>query len=100
MAANKRAAILPNLPTMAEAGMSDFDTGIWFCLLAPKGTPQPIIEKLAGGAQHAMGEADVIDGLGKQGIDPLAGGPDALARFMRSELARWSEVARAAGLKS
>lgn len=100
VAANKRAAILPNLPTMAEAGMSDFDTGIWFCLLAPKGTPQPIIEKLAGGAQHAMGEADVIDGLGKQGIDPLAGGPDALARFMRSELARWSEVARAAGLKS
>jgi tripartite-type tricarboxylate transporter receptor subunit TctC len=100
MASSKRASILPNLPTMSEAGMSDFDTGIWFCLLAPKGTPQPIIDKLAGAVQKTMREPDVVDGLGKQGIVPLSGGPDELRRFMVSELARWSDVARAAGLKS
>jgi tripartite-type tricarboxylate transporter receptor subunit TctC len=80
--------------------MPDFDTGIWFCLLAPKGTPQPIIDKLSGAVQKTMQAPDVVEDLGKQGIDPLSGGPDVLKRFMATELARWSDVARAAGLKS
>jgi tripartite-type tricarboxylate transporter receptor subunit TctC len=92
-AASRRPGILPDLPTMAEAG-------IWFCLLAPKGTPQDVIEKLAGAVQKTMQQPDVVAGLSKQGIDPLSGGPDELKRFMASELARWSDVARAAGLKS
>jgi tripartite-type tricarboxylate transporter receptor subunit TctC len=100
VASSKRASILPDLPTMAEVGMPDFDTGIWFALLAPKGTPQAIIEKLADAAQNAIHAPDVVDALGKQGIDPLSGGPDALKRFMAGELVRWSDVARAAGLKS
>jgi tripartite-type tricarboxylate transporter receptor subunit TctC len=99
-ASSKRPSILPNLPTMAEAGISDFDTGIWFCLLAPKGIPQPTIDKLADAVQKTMRMPEVVEGLGKQGIDPLSGGPDALKRYIDSELARWSDVAHAAGLKS
>jgi tripartite-type tricarboxylate transporter receptor subunit TctC len=99
-ASTRRPSILPDLPTMAEAGLSDFDTGIWFCLLAPKGTPQPVIDKLAGAVQKTMREPDVVAGLGKQGIATLSGGPDELKRFMADEFARWSDVARAAGLKT
>lgn len=99
-ASNKRASILPDLPTMAEAGLSDFDTGIWFCLLAPKGTPQAMVETLARAVQTTMHEPSVIETLGKQGIAPLRGGPELLRQYMATELVRWSDVARAAGLKS
>jgi tripartite-type tricarboxylate transporter receptor subunit TctC len=99
-AASKRPAILPDLPTMAEAGMPDFDTGIWFSVMAPKGTPQPVIDKLAAAVQETMRKPDLVKMLARQGIDPLSGGPDDLRRLVASELARWSAVARAAGLKS
>jgi tripartite-type tricarboxylate transporter receptor subunit TctC len=97
-AANKRSSVLPDVPTMAEAGIPDFDTSLWFGLLAPAGTPRPIVEKLAAAAHKAMRVPDAIETLRKQGYEPLDAGPDEFASFMRSEIARWSEVARAAGL--
>jgi tripartite-type tricarboxylate transporter receptor subunit TctC len=99
-AANKRSSALPDVPTMAEAGMPDFDTSLWFGLLAPAGTPRPVIEKLASAARKAMHAPEAIETLRKQGYDPLDAGPDEFAAFIRSEVARWSEVARNAGLKS
>ncbi len=99
-AANKRPSILPDLPTMAEAGMPDFDTGIWFSVMAPKGTPQAVVDKLAAAVQETMRKPDLVKMLAQQGIDPLSGGPDDLRKLVASELARWSTVARAAGLKS
>jgi tripartite-type tricarboxylate transporter receptor subunit TctC len=98
VAANKRSAALPDVPTMAEAGMPDFDTSLWFGLLAPAGTPRPVIEKLAAAARQAMHKPESIATLRKQGYEPLDAGPDEFANFMRSEIARWSEVARNAGL--
>ena len=99
-ATRTRASMLPNLPTMMEAGITDFDTGLWFALLAPKGTPTAMIDKLAAAAQKAIHTPEAMEGLRKQGIDPLSGGPDDLKHYMQTELARWSDVARAAGLKS
>jgi tripartite-type tricarboxylate transporter receptor subunit TctC len=99
-AASKRPSILPDLPTMAEAGMPDFDTSIWFSVMAPKGTPQAVIDKLAAAVQETMRKPDLVKMLARQGIDPLSGGPDDLRQLVASELARWSAVARAAGLKS
>ena len=97
-AAKKRAAALPDVPTMAEAGMPDFDTSLWFGLLAPVGTPRPVIEKLAFAARQAMHTARAMASLSKQGYEPLDAGPDEFAAYMRSEIARWSDVARNAGL--
>jgi tripartite-type tricarboxylate transporter receptor subunit TctC len=97
-AAEKRASALPDVPTMAEAGMGDFNTSLWFGLLAPAGTPRPVIEKLADAARKAMHVPEAIETLRKQGYEPLDGGPDEFATFLRSEITRWSEVARAAGL--
>jgi tripartite-type tricarboxylate transporter receptor subunit TctC len=99
-AANKRPSALPDVPTMAEAGMPDFDTSLWLGLLAPAGTPRPVIEKLAAAAHKAMHAPDAVETLRKQGYEPLAAGPDEFAAFIRSETVRWSEVARGAGLKS
>lgn len=98
-AANKRAAALPNVPTMAEAGMADFDTSLWLGVAAPAGTPRSVVDKLADAARKAMQNADAVETLRKQGYEPLDAGPDAYGTFIRSELARWSEVTRIAGIK-
>jgi tripartite-type tricarboxylate transporter receptor subunit TctC len=91
---------LPDVPTMAEAGIPDFDTSLWFGLLAPAGTPRPVIDKLAAAAQQAIHAPHTVETLRKQGFEPLEGGPDKFADYIRSETARWSAVASAAGLRS
>jgi tripartite-type tricarboxylate transporter receptor subunit TctC len=98
-AANKRADALPNVPTMAEAGIPDFDTSLWLGLAAPAGTPRPVIEKLADAARKAMQNAESVETLRKQGYEPLDAGPDAFAAFIKSEVTRWTQVTRAGGLK-
>ena len=99
VAASKRASALPDSPTMAEAGMADFDTSLWLGLAAPAGTPSPIVDKLADAARKAMQNADAVETLRKQGYEPFDAGPDAFAAFLKTELARWTEVTRVGGLK-
>jgi tripartite-type tricarboxylate transporter receptor subunit TctC len=99
-AADKRTVALPDVPTMAEAGMADFNTPLWLGVAAPAGTPRPVIEKLAGAAAQAMHAPEAQETLRKQGYDPADSGPDQFAAFIRSETSRWSEVAQVAGLKS
>jgi len=81
-AAAKRPGILPNVPTMAEAGMPDFDTSIWFGLMAPAGTPRDIIDKLARAVRDAVATNEVVAAWRPQGIDPLSGGPEEFGRFV------------------
>lgn len=98
-AANKRPAIAPDIPTMAEAGMPNFDTSIWFGLMAPNGTPRDAIDKLGRALKEAQGSSEVQAALKASGFDTISGGPDAFIAMMQSENKRWSEVATAAGLK-
>ena len=98
-AGSKRASILPDVPTMIESGMPDFDTAIWFGLMAPAGTPREAVDKLARALREAVKSPDVVAAWRPQGVDPLDGGPDELARLIASELKRWGVVATAAGLK-
>jgi len=95
----KRPAIVPDVPTMIESGMPDFDTAIWFGLTAPAGTPKPVIDKLAAALHETVQAPDVIAAWRPQGVDPLDGGPDTLAKLNVAELKRWTDVATAAGLK-
>jgi tripartite-type tricarboxylate transporter receptor subunit TctC len=99
-AANTRASALPNVPSMAEAGVPDFDTSLWFGIMAPAGTPKMAIDKIANAAEQAMQRPDAVEVLQKQGFDPLGKGPDKFGPYLRSEIARWSEVARRAGVRS
>ncbi|MGA7957587.1 MAG: tripartite tricarboxylate transporter substrate-binding protein, partial [Xanthobacteraceae bacterium] len=72
---SKRAGALPDVPTMAEAGLPDVDTSLWFGLLAPVGTPRAIVDKLAAGSRAAMQTPAAIKALRPQGDDPLEAGP-------------------------
>jgi tripartite-type tricarboxylate transporter receptor subunit TctC len=100
VAADQRSDLLPDVPTMAEAGMPDFNTPLWFGLVAPAGTPRPVIDKLATAAKKAMHAPDAVDLLHKQGFRPEEMGPDQFGAYIKSEIARWSAVARAAGMKT
>src|SRR5215210_7815534 len=98
-AANKRPGIAPDLPTMAEAGMPDFDTSIWFGLMAPARTPREIVDKLARALNAALKSDEVLNTFKSQGFDPLGGTPEELAAFITTEVKKWSDAAQAAGLK-
>jgi len=98
-ATDKRPSIAPNLPTMAEAGMPDFDTSIWFGLMAPAGTQSEIVDKLARAVPEAIKSSEAQTALRSQGFDALTGGPEEFTRFMVAETAKWNEAAKAAGLK-
>lgn len=99
-AGSKRSSALPNVPTMAEAGMPDFDTSLWLGLVGPAGLSGPIIDKLSGVAKQAMQARQAAAALVKQGYDSHYLGPDQFTAFIKSEQARWSAVALAAGLTS
>lgn len=98
--AKQRLDVLPDVPTMAEAGVPDLETGLWLGLLAPQGTQRSVVERLAQVAHVAMHSPEAKEALQQQGYVPLDAGPDEFEAFIRSEIARWSEVARLAGLKS
>lgn len=100
VAQSKRAAILPNVPTMAEGGMPGFDAGIWIGLLAPAGTPEPIVAALAQSANDALKTEPVSAALKAQGIDPLGGTPQQFGEFITADMERWSNVVRSAGLSN
>jgi tripartite-type tricarboxylate transporter receptor subunit TctC len=97
-AASRRPSIAPDLPTMAEAGVPDFDASIWFGLMAPVGTPRPIIDKLARAVDAAVASEDTLARLKAQGFDALGGGPEEFARTMATDAERWTVAARAAKL--
>ena len=91
--------VLPNLPTMADAGYKGFDAGLWFGMLAPAGTPREIVDKVSVGINEALKMDDVIQALRKQGFETLGGTPDEFSGYIKSEIAQWARVAQSAGLK-
>jgi tripartite-type tricarboxylate transporter receptor subunit TctC len=89
VAQSKRASIMPDVPTLAEAGMKGYDAGIWIGLLAPAGTPPVIIEKLSGAANDALNTEQVRTALKQQGTDPAGGTPKEFADFIRADIEKW-----------
>jgi len=98
-AAAKRPGIAPTLPTMGEAGMPDFDTSIWFGVMAPAGTPRPVTDMLARIINQALATDEILASLKTQGFDALGGSPEDFARTIANDAVRWTAVATAAGLK-
>ncbi|MGZ5834853.1 MAG: tripartite tricarboxylate transporter substrate binding protein [Xanthobacteraceae bacterium] len=95
----KRSRTAPDVPTMAEQGLPGFDIGLWFGMVAPAGTPKPVIDKLAAATADAMQSPDLIAALTAAGIDPITDvGPEAFAKYIDSEIKNGATVAKAAGL--
>jgi tripartite-type tricarboxylate transporter receptor subunit TctC len=95
----KRGTIIPDLPTMIEAGVPNFESVLWFGLAAPAGTPQPIIDKLGRAANEALKSDDVAKALQAQSVARIGGTQDDFRRHMESEYKRWSAVVAGAGLR-
>ena len=95
----KRSALFPELPTIAEAGVTGFSASGWFGILATGGTPQAVITKLNGAMLSIMKEPETRERLIAQGADPLLGSPDDLRKYLAGEKEKWGKVIREAGIK-
>ena len=98
-ASDKRDALLPDVPTLAEQGYPNTDASNWYALLAPAKTPPALIAKLNKALNDALNEPEVHDKLVKSGATPVGGTPEALGAFMKSEYAKWGEVVQERGIK-
>jgi tripartite-type tricarboxylate transporter receptor subunit TctC len=95
----KRSAILPEVPTMTEAGFAGVETGTWYGVLAPAGTPQPIISRLHAGFLQALAAPEVKSRLAGQGVEVVGNTPAEFGRYMRAEIGKWSKVVRDAHVR-
>lgn len=91
---------LPNVPTVEEAGLPDFQIMNWQGLFAPANTPKPIVEKIAAAVAEVMKTPEVRSRLAKVGFDARGEGPQVAAEQVRANVARWSDVVTRAGIKA
>ena len=94
-----RAAAAPDLPTMAEQGFPRFDVPIWFGLMAPAGTPQPIINKIHRETVRALTAIDVRKRFGDAGMEVIANTPVEFAAVIKSEIPKWAKLIKDNGIK-
>jgi tripartite-type tricarboxylate transporter receptor subunit TctC len=87
-----RTPIMPSLPTVAESGFADFEAISWFGLLAPTGTPSPIIDKIYQQAATIAAMPDVREKLAQLGVDTTADPPAVFAEIIKSDIAKWEKV--------
>jgi tripartite-type tricarboxylate transporter receptor subunit TctC len=99
VASDKRLPDLPDIPSLAEAGVPDFHADTWNAIAAPPKTPQPIIAKLNAAMNDVFAMPDVRSRLATMSMTPAGGSPADMAAFVKAETARWGEVIRAAGIK-
>jgi tripartite-type tricarboxylate transporter receptor subunit TctC len=95
-----RLAAFPDIPTMKELGLARVDGTVWYGLLAPAGTPKPIIQKLNDESRRVLAMQDVKDRLTVAGIDAAGGTPEEFGKFIRAEFEKWGPVVKAAGVKA
>jgi tripartite-type tricarboxylate transporter receptor subunit TctC len=96
---SKRTELMPDVPTMKEAGVDGVEVTLWYALLAPAATPREVIDKLAAGVARAAKDPATREALRKQGADAVGNTPDQFNAYLREEYARWSEVVRVSGAK-
>ncbi|HVL35510.1 MAG TPA: tripartite tricarboxylate transporter substrate binding protein [Burkholderiales bacterium] len=92
----KRHALLPDVPSLQEAGVKDFETVAWFGLVAPAATPRDIVQRLNAETVKVLGQPDVRKRLVDAGSDIIGNAPEAADRFLREEVDKWGTVVRAA----
>jgi tripartite-type tricarboxylate transporter receptor subunit TctC len=95
----KRATPLPNVPTSKEAGFENFVVDIWYGILAPSGTPAPLIGRLNSEINKALAAPDMKERLLQAGIQPLGNSPEQFGTFIRSEATRYAKVIKDAGIQ-
>jgi tripartite-type tricarboxylate transporter receptor subunit TctC len=95
----RRSSVAPELPTIAESGFPGFESGTWYGMMAPAGTPREIVTRLNGAVTRIVQLADVRERLIALGAEPQSGTPAQMGDFVRSEIDKWGKVAKAAGVR-
>jgi tripartite-type tricarboxylate transporter receptor subunit TctC len=95
-----RTAFAPDLPTVAEAGVPGFDVSVWFGVVAPRGTPTPVADKLNAEMNRILRMPDVIGLFRGQGVEPLGGSPAEFEAFLRAQIDKWGRVVKASGARA
>ena len=95
----KRSAVMPELPTIAEAALPGYDASVWFGVFAPAGTPRPVIDRLHGEILKALQTQDLKSRMIAMGTDVSGMGPDDFSAYVRKEIPKWANLVKAAGVK-
>jgi tripartite-type tricarboxylate transporter receptor subunit TctC len=95
----KRSLGVPQLPTVAEAGIPGFANDVWFGLFAPAATPRNVVARLYEEISRAIAQPELKERMLASGLEPLGNSPDEFAAYFRAEVAKWSRVIRAAGIR-
>ena len=95
----KRSAAAPEIPTIAEAGVPGYDSGAWFGLLAPAGTPRAVVELLAAETARILQLPDVSRRISELGAEPVGGTPQQFTELIKSEIAKWAKVIKDANVE-
>ena len=98
VASAKRAARLPNLPTLADAGVAGVEADAWFALFAPAKTPQPVVDRLYGAVSAGLSSEAAREAIAKQGMTLSLRPPAAVAAWLPGEVAKWAAVIKTAGV--
>jgi len=96
----KRSPVTPDLPTVAEAGVPGYESGIWLGLMAPARTPRPVLEKLNAEVNKIIGSAEVKEAWAKQGAFPMGMSIDGFDKFLRAEVVKWAKAVKASGARA
>ncbi len=96
----KRSAAFPDVPTMQEAGVADFEVDSWYAMFVPAKTPKAIVDKLNRALNAVVAEPDIREKLLAQGSEGVGGKPEALAKVVSTELVKWGKLAKEANLKA
>jgi tripartite-type tricarboxylate transporter receptor subunit TctC len=96
----QRSSEMPEVPTVIESGLRDFEVTSWFGLFAPAGTPRAVIERLNRESVAALALADVRQKMAGHGVEATSSTPEALGQLLSSEIERWGKVIREAGIKA
>jgi tripartite-type tricarboxylate transporter receptor subunit TctC len=94
-----RSSVLPDVPTIAEAGVPGYETGIWLGLMAPAGTPRPVLERLNTEVVKILNSAEVKEAWEKQGALTIGMSIERFDKFLRDDIAKWAAVVKATGMK-
>ena len=98
--ADKRSALMPDVPTMKEAGVDGVVVPVWYALLAPAATPREIVKALGDATARAARATDLNQKLIEQGAEPVGNTPEEFSKLLREEVTRWAEVVRVSGAKA
>lgn len=95
----KRSSAMPDLPTIAEAGVPGYEAGAWFGLLAPAGTPKPIVAQLSAESARILKLPDISKRISELGAEPVGSTPEQFAELIKTEIAKWAKVIKDANVE-